>query len=170
MTNDEQILAAAIRELAELDAKRAEVQAFVARYRHYQLGGPASGSETAIEQSLAVSAPRKGARVDVVMSAVHDILTKRKDAMSVGDILDALIQRSVIVGGKNPKANLSQKLSASRDLKSYGKRGWYFADIEPPIKHLSITNEEGPEPLGSEPFRINGATNMLAADTATHRD
>lgn len=98
------------------------------------------------------------------MSAIHDIIGERRDALTLTAIFDALVRRGVAIGGKNPKQNLSQKLSAHPQIKSYGKRGWYFADVIPPCLQPNVRlsdeepdYEEGPDTEVTRPLYSNGA-------------
>jgi hypothetical protein len=166
MRNDP-IIEAAKRDLAQLDAKRAELRAFIARYEEYRSAlseiGPSSSCSTT--EALVERALRRSAPADQVMSAVHDILACRGDALTLTAIFNALVERGVTIGGSNPKQNLSQKLSAHPKLKSYGKRGWYFADSLPPCLRPNTRlwepareYEEGPDTEMTEPLQSNGAT------------
>jgi hypothetical protein len=138
------IIEAAKRELAELDAKRQEIETFLAGYERYRamIVGLTPSSLTAT-----VPPDAKPAKGDAVMSAVCQLLIERGDALTLAAIFDGLVERGVFIGGKHPKQNLSQKLSAHPELKSYGKRGWYFADTLPPCMQpvRSLSSDDGPE-------------------------
>ena len=63
--------------------------------------------------------------------------------------------------GMNP---FQMKLSAHPQLKSYGKRGWYFADLIPPCLQTNVRlsddepeYEEGPDTEVTRPLYSNGA-------------
>lgn len=158
------IIAAARQELAGLDSKRREIEDFISRYERYKAHATTAPSDGIIPP-IDVPLNLRGAPADKVMSAVHDILFQRGDALTLSAIFDELTRRGVIVGGKHPKQNLSQKLSAHQDLRSYGKRGWYFADRVPPClqpRRLSDCEEaeyeEGPDTEVTRPLHSNGAT------------
>lgn len=166
MESDE-IIEAAEQELAALDAERREIADFIARYKRYK--GMAVGIQKSPSAPI-FSPARRSAPADKVMSAVHDILTERKDALTLTAIFDALVSRGVVIGGKHPKQNLSQKLSAHSQIKSYGKRGWYFADALPPslkpIRQLcedDVDYEEGPDADAARPLQANGAADWYSA-------
>ena len=160
------IIEAAKQDLADIEAQRHEIEDFLARYERYKgmaAGVPATPSKgDAPPVSLVTT--RRSAPADKVMSAVHDILTGRGDALTLTAIFDGLVDRGVTIGGKNPKQNLSQKLSAYPAIKSYGKRGWYFADAIPPCMRTNSrlsddewTHEEGLVSELTRPIQSNGA-------------
>ena len=137
-------------------ATERKIASFIERYERYKAVGRTA--------PLPTSLPLRSAPADKVMSAVHDILMSRGDALTLAAIFDELTQRGVVIGGKHPKQNLSQKFSAHPALKSYGKRGWYFADTLPPCiqpsRQLSDEDteyEEGPDTEVSRPLHSNGA-------------
>jgi hypothetical protein len=159
------IIAAAERDLAAIEMRRSEIISFLEQYRCYSQAG--ATSDEAANVPAAKLAPRS-APVDIVMSAVCDILIARDDAMPLSDVFDALTKRGIIIGGTNPKQNLSQKLHADNRLKSYGSRiGWYFADVVPPClggpsrrTTSSAQIHECEEGLATEiarPLQANGA-------------
>ena len=157
------IIEAAENDLADVEARRHEIMAFLARYRRYR--EPTSSALVPTHPDTPVDLIRRSAPADKVMSAVHDILGERGDALTLSALFDALLDRGVMIGGRNPKQNLSQKLSAHEGLKSYGKRGWYFADTIPPCllpsARLSAndhSHEEGPATEMTGPLQSNGAT------------
>lgn len=163
MDHDDPIIRAAKRDLADLDAKRSEIASFLERYQRYKA---ADSGEAPSMPSLPLRSPP----ADKVMSAVHDILMSRGDALTLSAIFDELIRRGIVIGGNHPKQNLSQKLSAHPALKSYGRRGWYFADAIPPClqptRQLSgedIEYEEGPDTEVTRPLQSNGAADWHSA-------
>lgn len=155
------ILEAAERDLARLDAQRQSIADFIERYKRYK--GVANSAPAPLAKADSVSSGRKSVPLDTLMSAVHDILEKRQDALTLGALYDALLERGVEVGGQHPKQNLSQKLSAHPDLKSYGKRGWYFADQVPRCAQSTRLSdepdydEESPVTEMTGPLQTNGA-------------
>lgn len=158
------IIEEAKRDLANLEAQCRELETFIHRYERYKAA--VVGPQLKPRELESHRSPS----VDTVMSAVHDILTKQKDALTLTAIFDLLVERGVVVGGNNPKQNLSQKLSASPKLKSYGKRGWYFADTIPPClkqdTRLSEHEWDNEEDLGTEvtrPLQSNGAAELHSA-------
>jgi hypothetical protein len=162
MQNDP-IIEAAKKDLAKLDAQRAELRSFIARYEEYRhaLAGPDTLPPYPVHAVL-VEKPARGTRSDQVMSAVHDILMERGDALTLSAIFNALVERGIVIGGVNPKQNLCQKLSAHPKLKSYGKRGWYFADTIPPCLQPKARlpepweYEEGLDTEVTRPLQPNG--------------
>lgn len=161
------IIRLAEQELANLDVKRRETAAFIAWYK--RLKAIASGEPEPEPDEAMVAMIRRSPPADAVLSAVHDILQERGDALTLAAIFDGLLKRGVIVGGKNPKQNLSQKLSAHPLLKSYGKRGWYFADKLPPCLLPNVRlpademfHEEGPAMDVAGPLQTNGATDWYS--------
>lgn len=165
MENDP-IIEAAMQDLANLEAQHQKVEEWLAQYKRYK--EIASGSAETPPRTTAGMTTRKSASCDKVMSAVHDILTDRGDALTLTALFDALIARSVVIGGKNPKQNLSQKLSANPQLKSYGKRGWYFSDTIPPCLQPNVRlsdweNEEGLNTEVLRPLLTNGETGLHPA-------
>lgn len=160
MENDP-IYEAAKRDLEQHKAECQRLEEWLARYEEYKL-------RLVPPPPLLSSGPsdaRKSAAAETVISAVHDILEQRKDALTLSALFTALCERGVHIGGKNPKQNLSQKLHACPDLKSYGKRGWYFADTIPPclqpqrvrLDDEDYEYEEGPDTEVSRPLQTNGA-------------
>ena len=157
----------ALRDLERHQAECRRLEDFLDRYKGYRQRASAAYPEMA--DAPKSEAPRKGAPANNVISAVHDILAKRQDALTLSAIFMALCDRGVVIGGNNPKQNLSQKLSSCPDLKSYGKRGWYFADEIPPcmlpVQRLSDDDreyEEGPDTEVTRPLRLNGAAVQAA--------
>jgi hypothetical protein len=165
MDNDDPIYEAAKRDLEQHKAECRRLEEWLARYEDYRLRlVPAALLESDQPE------PRKSAAAGTVISAVHDILEKRKDALTLSAIFTALCARGVVIGGKHPKQNLSQKLHACPDLKSYGKRGWYFADTVPPCLRANVRldddeleYEEGPDTEVSRPLQSNGAADLHSA-------
>jgi hypothetical protein len=163
------IIQAAKRDLEALDAQRQDIIDFLERYRLYK--GAALRLSVEPTESMALNAQTRGARADEVLSAVADILIGHNDAMSLSDIFDKLRERGIVVGGKNPKQNLSQKLSADEQLKSYGKHGWYFADKLPPCmggksclaENRSDQYEEDLALGMARPLQSNGAAGSYPA-------
>lgn len=159
------IIEAAERDLARLDAERQEIAEFIARYRKYKAAVTIGDAASFVGIP---SIPPRSSRVDEVMSVVCDVLLERKDAMPLSELLDALIKRQVVIGGRNPKQNLSQKLSHDKSLKSYGKHGWYFADATPPCvggagqldDSFRGNHEGGPAKRLARPLQSNGATDL----------
>lgn len=163
------IIEAAMQELAALTARRDEIEAFIRTYQSFEKKVGADRLEQGRDQYGPPSiggSQRKPANTDEVMSAVHDILAKRDDALTLAAIFNQLHVRGVVIGGNNPKQNLCQKLSSHSSFKSYGKRGWFFSDRLPrslqPIRHrlseIDDPDEEGPDSGAARPLQSNGAT------------
>ena len=153
----------ALRDLERHQAECRRLEDFLDRYKGYRRRATAA-QQPEITDAPKSEAPRKGAPANNVISVVHDILAKRQDALTLSAIFTALCDRGVVIGGNNPKQNLSQKLSTCPDLKSYGKRGWYFADEIPPCMHpvqrLSDDDpeyDEDPVTEVTRPSQSNGA-------------
>ena len=161
MENDP-IIEQALRDLEQHRCECRRLEEFLSRYGDYKQR--LSGSLlTKILEPRCEPRRQRSTPADKVISVVHDILEDRGDALTLSAIFNALCSKGIVIGGGNPKQNLSQKLSASPDVKSYGKRGWYFADTIPPclqVKQLddeSLEYEEGPTTEMTRPSQSNGA-------------
>ena len=97
------IIAAAEKDLATLDAQRHEIANFLDRYRRYKgMAASVNAAPLSADTNDATETARRSAPADTVMSAVHDILSKRKDALTLTAIFEALLERGVMIGGKTP--------------------------------------------------------------------
>ncbi len=60
------------------------------------------------------------------MAAVRDILNDNRKPTPFSELYDALIRRGIVISGKDPRANLSQKLSSSDEFMGRRGVGWWF--------------------------------------------
>lgn len=161
MTRDH-IYAAAKAELEELEARCREIEAFLVLYERYERSTSRDVPD-AVVSPTPITPETKIATTAEIMSAVHDILMTRGDALTLSALFDGLCRRGIRVGGNNPKQNLSQKLSADDRLMSYGKRGWFFADQTPPSARPyarpqeRVQNEKDPDDEVAGPTQIDGS-------------
>lgn len=173
--SDEAVFDAALRDLATQKAKCREIEAFIDRYKKYKhaaVQGPRQQDVVpARTPNPSPAASKTPVTTNQLLSIVHDILEARGDAMPLGEIFTALLERGIIIGGRHPKHNLGQKLSADPAYKSYGKRGWYFADTPPGQKTYSHShdwdeNEEDPNDKVAGPSQSNGSEAEFSQTTS----
>lgn len=119
--------------LAELDAERENLLGVV---RHAEaLAGivPAHGKPAGLGLTEAAkSRPASRARAAPMMAptreAVHAILSEVGRPVETRELLPMVRSRGVEVGGKDPVATLSARLSNSTDFQNRRGIGWWFAD------------------------------------------
>lgn len=142
------ILAEAI---AKRDAAAAEMQrweAFIAMYREIA-GGPPQNRVVAITGRGAVSARghsvvASGALAETEAVAA-EIIRAAGRPIPTREMLEALRNRGIDVGGKDPASTLSARLSRSRTLENVRPHGWRvkeLADDENPAKDTSSANDQ----------------------------
>jgi hypothetical protein len=129
---------ALLAELAELDAFLRQAESLAQRYG----GGmaPTTHQESPSHQSRRPS-PITSATYEVARRVLRD----RGHPVRLGDLLGAMREAGVEVGGRDPGATLSARLSNSSEFKSHRGKGWWFADEPLPPEGLPIL-EAGDNP------------------------
>lgn len=168
---------AALKDLANLKARCREIEAFLDLYERYKDAAPVPVERAvpavAVVGSIGSPTPeRKPVTTRALLSAVHDILEARGAPMPLDEIFNALVARGIVIGGKRPKHNLGQKLSADDGYQSYGKRGWYFANEPLPERktyshqHEWDENEKDPDDEVAGPSLSNGSEAQISQSTS----
>lgn len=95
------------------------------------------------------AAQRKPSDVIVrTYSVARNALHKRGGPIPLGDLLSIVVNAGVEVGGKNPAATLSARLSNSDEFTSHRGLGWWFANRPLPDegRQVSLMDEAGEAP------------------------
>lgn len=93
--------------------------------------------------------PRKG-RVNPTRAAASEILEAHGGPMETRDMLPLIIARGIDVGGKDPVATLSARLSNSDDFQNKRGVGWWFAN-RPMPGEIQNSNEAEDQSLEVQP-------------------
>jgi hypothetical protein len=142
------VVQAAVKELADLDAKQAQIDARRAKLHEFlamaeQLGAPAPSTEvgSAVAQLAAAQSPTPVAEIRKRAAA---ILASVGRPMPLSELHNALLRAGVVIGGKDPRSNLSAKLNGAKEIKCIRGKGWV------------AQNDQGPAGGTARPYR-NGA-------------
>src|SRR5262245_60000632 len=147
MATNVDVVQAAMQELADLDAKQAQIDARRAKLHEFlvvaeQLGAPPLSEIGSAVAQLAVQPPTPVAEIRKRAVA---ILSSVDRPMQLAELHTALIRAGVVVGGRDPRSNLSAKLNGAKGLKSIRGKGWVAQD------------DQGPAAGTAEPH-VNGTT------------
>jgi len=98
------------------------------------------------ENSDATRAARGGSSNAVVRAAI-ELIRQQKQRIHTRQLMEALMEQGVHIGGSNPVANLSAVLSRSNELNSNRALGWGLAEwgsetVEPGPWEKSELDEE----------------------------
>jgi hypothetical protein len=79
-----------------------------------------------------------------VERVVREILKKRDRPISSAEMLQLVTERGITIGGKEPRWNLSAKLSRMEDVENIEGAGWWLKNI-PWKASKYILENEGPD-------------------------
>ena len=91
-----------------------------------------------------------------------EMIRERKESMHTRQILKALTERGVQIGGANPVANLSGFLSRAPELRNSRAHGWGLAEWGSPPDEVAIANRV----LSATPIQETGDDEDQGATTA----
>lgn len=142
MSDDENnpILQAALDRLGELNEERRELEAFIALHRklaariakgvrHYKVANPADVAHRTLEPTPSGS--------DEILAGIRGVMREHGGPIPLADLHAGLTRRGIIIPGKDPRNNLSQRLSSSGEFSGKRGVGWWFANEWPQEKRLS---------------------------------
>lgn len=69
-------------------------------------------------------------RLEIIAAAREALRAASPSPILIGDLYDRLVVKGLNIGGKNPKGNLSAKLSQPTDLVYVKNEGWYYRPAE----------------------------------------
>ena len=121
----------------QLETKQAKIEAYIEMTALYETED--GGAEAArARNGIAASAVR----------ATVDMLSENKVRMHTRDILKALQDKGIVIGGSNPAGNLSGFLSRADELHNSRSAGWGLASwgeaTEPHAKVADVVSEPSP--------------------------
>ena len=87
--------------------------------------------------------PKRATTSNLTRIITREILTKRGTPMKTVELLPLLRDRGVEVGGKDPIATLSARLSNTDEFESNRKEGWWFAGVPRPSGDTIFEETEG---------------------------
>jgi hypothetical protein len=136
-----QILADAERKAAEIDADMAALQKLGDKYGLDFVARSPDGDLMAVEGKVMHVPPGAGKSLySIVKTAGEAMIRNAHKPMELGEIYDALIQRGIIIGGKNPKNLLSAYLGQNPNLRSTPKGWWLKGEPIPgSVQRLKFT-------------------------------
>ena len=123
---------------AQQDAERAKLNDFLAMAEKLALGENEVASAVAELASATISGPARTTPVREIKARAAAIISAVGRPMPLGDLYQSLVRAGVKVGGKDPRSNLSAKLSGLDGFESIPGKGWI------------VRNEEG---LAADPAR-----------------
>lgn len=122
---------------SELDAERAKLLDFLAMAE--KLGADQSGVADAVAK-LAISIPGPPTAIGEIRKRAAAIIGALNKPVPLGELYNALVRSGVVVGGKDPRSNLSAKLGGATDLVSLPGKGWVLR------KNQGLATEEAARP------------------------
>lgn len=126
--------------LAQIEAEREHLLGVV---RHAEaLTGMSPRGETGGRRQASAQAARSAPAMSPTREAVLAILKERGAPIETRDLLPLVRERGVQVGGKDPIATLSARLSNSDEFKTRRGVGWWFSG-QPYPGDLSSNEAEG---------------------------
>lgn len=123
------------------DAERTKLKGFLAVAD--QLQGAHHEVSAAVEELARAEAKSKPTPVAEIKKRAAAILASMDRPMPLSDLHVALVRTGVVVGGKNPRSNLSAKLSGAVELETIPGKGWV------------VRKDKGPAAGTAEPY-LNG--------------
>lgn len=141
MTQD--LLSLAVQRRAEIDKEinrlrleAGELDAFIEMHNKMKARFLASLPEAAPRPSIPYQAPDSDRNTSAtkpsptpkaeIARAAAKLIRERQQPIPLGDLCDALTANGIVIGGNDPKANLSAKLGQSDDLISLRRHGWWI--------------------------------------------
>lgn len=124
------------REISALRLEANELDAFIEMHNkmkaRLQANPPVSPQAPTIpyqisdsEGNTSATKPSPTPKSEIVKAAVG-VVREHQKPVPLGDLCDALTAAGVVIGGNDPKANLSAKLGQSSELISLRKLGWWI--------------------------------------------
>lgn len=114
--------------LARLEREADEIRAFLRVYDELSDGtNPAQpADDAAVEEPIVEASSR-----DEIIAASRDVLRDHyPNPVKIGVIYDLITAQGIKIRGKQPKGNLSAKLSQPADLVYVKDEGWYYRPTE----------------------------------------
>ena len=147
MTNDDPIIQAARDRLAEINLERRELESFIETYRKLSARVVVLEPRSIETHSPVASQPtlHEASTTAEILSATREILLENGKPTAFADLYDALMKRGIVIPGREPRANLSQKLSSSDQFTGRRGIGWWFAGQWPDEQPPAPEKYDGPE-------------------------
>ena len=152
----QKIVSEAQERLVELEAERAALQELVAAAErlvkpvaqpHHTATAPKSRPSANWVQVV-----RTSSKVQPTRKVVREVLRANRRAMLTRELLVLVRERGIEVGGKDPIATLSARLSNADEFKNHGGTvGWWFAGEAVPTPQVSFEEAEEKSSEGQSP-------------------
>jgi hypothetical protein len=84
-----------------------------------------------LETSSENNGSSKPSSSDEVADQVRTILHRTQEPLSISKLYDEVIAAGLVIGGKNPKSNLSAKLAPYDDIIYIKDKGWKLSTFSP---------------------------------------
>ncbi len=157
-------------------AKRERLAAEIERIDAWLAMADELASDSSSEHTSKAAPARKegtsqrsaGEAMTATYEATERALNEHGAPIPLGDLLAIVRAAGVEVGGKNPNATLSARLSNSDKFTSHRGLGWWFSDRPVPDtrRYGSLLNEAGDEPA-KEASPASVTNNERATDAAS---
>ncbi len=152
-------------DLAKTRSERSRAEMLVKQLEIRQSKIEAYIEMAALYESDEIAAEAARARNGIAASAVRatvDMLTEHKARIHTRDILKALQDKGITIGGNNPAGNLSGFLSRSDELDNSRSEGWGLASWgavpEPDSESAETAREEStPAPIRRGRAQVTGS-------------
>lgn len=134
--------------LAELDRLQEAQDAERSKLREFltmadQLQGAHHEMSVAVEQLARAEARSKPTPVSEIRKRAAAILEAVDRPMPLAELHNRLTRTGVVVGGKNPRSNLSAKLSGAEELQTIPGQGWVARKDKDPAAETARPYQNG---------------------------
>lgn len=161
------VIGSAKKRLAELEEERSHLFGLI---QHAEALAVASRGEATPHSVDPVKGVRKRKRQAPAMAptreAARKILDEYGEPIETRNLLSLIRERGVDVGGKDPVATLSARLSNSREFRNKRGVGWWFSDRPYPselgFEEAEDETVEGSSSASSEHSNNGGSSNAAA--------
>jgi hypothetical protein len=119
-----------------------------------QPGQQLSDKEPAAAEKVTKKSPKQGSQQEAILTGAVKYLRMKNERAQSGDILKALTDQGVVVGGQKPSATLSSYLSHSSLFDNIRGQGYGLVEWSQPQKEAPNSGElfGAPKANGAEPL------------------
>lgn len=153
--SEDKILQKALRQRESLRKQLTEIEGFIRTFKRLAAGDenlaaglvpPPSPAVKNYLREFANSAVAKSSPIALIEVSVRNFLTHIGRPASTIEIIDRIAPDEVKIGGKQPRWNLSAKLSRMPDIISIEGHGWWFKDRPcEAVGYVPPPKTEGPD-------------------------
>jgi hypothetical protein len=149
------VIQEAKKRLAAIEAGALEFRLFLADAEKF--GATQVPMDTAVAALARAINPPAPTHVSEIRNRAKAIISAVGRPVPLGELYSCLIRSGVVIGGKDPRSNLSAKLNGDPELASLPRQGWWLRNEDGSIREIkggadsSVQTVARPAPVDSSP-------------------